>query len=141
MITLGVEYSETGEYRGSIISGDEDEKWPSYEDGDADFQLKRVIQIKEKDRDNLHYYCELFSLDLEEVPDHVYVVYAKYSTGDTFGRCNNCGKVLEVCLNFEEAKGKIKEYENKDSNDYSVPWNGYFECLDFIDAQLMHVYK
>lgn len=85
-----------------------------------------------------------------EVGDTVYVVYAVYSTGDSFHRAD--GEYLEV-LSFH--KNSAIAYKNKasaegprkDRHDMTIefdsgakvqrycPWDGYFESLDSVSVE------
>lgn len=68
-----------------------------------------------------------------------YVVYAEYTTGDTFG------SDFEACIvgvekDAETADALATEARNKTgfgelSNGFYVPWNGYFEHLDSIHVR------
>lgn len=69
--------------------------------------------------------------------DIVWLVWAQYSTGDSFG---SYGAQYELCAVFKNEIDANTEAERLQScNDYSVPWNGYFETLDFIKVQPMKV--
>lgn len=62
----------------------------------------------------------------------VYVVYAIWSTGDSFGHDENYGcEAMAVLPTREEADKEVARL--KEVKDYSVPWNGYFESLTTID--------
>lgn len=72
-----------------------------------------------------------------KVGDTAWLVWAQYSTGDSFGRD---GGQYELCGVFgSEAAAKAEEERLQKVNDYSVPWNGYFENLDFIKVQSFEV--
>lgn len=84
----------------------------------------------------------MYGADFEsdaEVGDKVYVVIAKYSTGDTFGHDGGQIDVMNVFKERYEADSLIAYLQSKKGNtysckfggkDYYIPWNGYFETLE-----------
>jgi hypothetical protein len=69
--------------------------------------------------------------------DIVWLVWAQYSTGDSFG---SYGGQYELCGAFASEADAGKEAARLTSvTDYSVPWNGYFESLDFIKVEPFEV--
>lgn len=85
-----------------------------------------------------------------EVGDTVYVVYAVYSTGDSFHRAD--GEYLEVLSfhknsaiaykNKESADGPRKdrhemtiEFDNGKKIKRYCPWDGYFESLNYVSVE------
>lgn len=81
------------------------------------------------------------------VGDVCYLVWAQYSTGDTFGRNGGQYELLEVLPTREEAEDRKKFYENLTDLESenvgqaigSVPWLGYFESLDFVEVKALVV--
>ena len=95
------------------------------------------------------------------VGDTVYVVAAVYSTGDTFG--HDHGQMLEVISvhknveiarknkkNLESAvrsgRGRFHDdsfveihFDNGKSLKRTVPWDGYFESLDYVTVEELSV--
>lgn len=62
----------------------------------------------------------------------VYVVYVRYSTGDSFGHTNGEWSIIDILDSMEHAN-KLKE--SIDSGEYErnnghAPWTGYFESLE-----------
>lgn len=92
--------------------------------------------------------------------DRVIVVYAIYSTGDSFGRAEGaCKEVIDVFKDINKASDCVraveKTYKSWDDHtekkvewiredgsegklDY-VPWNGYFESLDSVRSEIIEV--
>lgn len=73
-----------------------------------------------------------------KVGDVAYLVWAQYSTGDSFGRDGGQYTLLDVALTREEAEVAKKFYDEA-THDGSygakapyLPWFGYFESLDFV---------
>lgn len=64
--------------------------------------------------------------------DTIHLVYATYSTGDSFGRDGGKYELLEICLTREEAESRRVYYDT--SNDPSLPWNGHFESLEYVNV-------
>ena len=82
-------------------------------------------------------YDVLQASDIVAVGDKVWLVWAQYSTGDSFG-CD--GGRYELCGVFSDSAAADAEVSRLQSvDDYSVPWNGYFENLDFIKAEEFEV--
>lgn len=92
--------------------------------------------------------------------DSLIVVYAIYSTGDSFGHDERgCKEIIDVFKSPEKAADCVRAIEATQNgyNDYSeksaewiredgsqgkldyVPWNGYFESLDGVYAELLAV--
>lgn len=74
-----------------------------------------------------------------ELEPPFYVIYATYTTGDTFGS-NFDARIVGVCKEFAEATELMDEAENftgygELSNGFYVPWTGYFESLKSLDVE------
>lgn len=68
-----------------------------------------------------------------------FVVYATYTTGDTFGSDFEAA-IVGVVKSEDEARAlalEAKDYEGYGSlsNGFYVPWNGYFESLESIHIE------
>ncbi len=93
-----------------------------------------------------------------EAGDRVYVVYAVYSTGDTFHRAD--GEYLEVisfhksevtaarnvaALNVRRGRDSdfkmVVEYDSGAKVERHCPWDGYFESLDYVTCSAFTVSK
>lgn len=68
-----------------------------------------------------------------------WVVMAEWSTGDSFGCYSNSG--YECFGIFDSQFKALQEKERLEGDEsHSVPWNGYFDCLENItvhSAELM----
>jgi hypothetical protein len=65
--------------------------------------------------------------------DTIYLVWAQYSTGDSFG---SYGAQYELCAVFNNPDEAEKEKDRlENTSDYSVPWTGYFESLDSLNVE------
>lgn len=60
----------------------------------------------------------------------VFLVWAKYSTGDSFGHDGGQYELLEVHTDANTAHLRAEHFSKV--TDYSVPWTGYFEHLDYV---------
>lgn len=98
----------------------ESDRW-DYGDSDCDVD----ITVVESDHSNY----DGITTDLE-FP--FYAVYAKYYTGSTFGQ-EAAGQVFGAYAAKEEAEKAVEELKSDTS--YSVPWNGYFESLGYIEIE------
>lgn len=102
---------------------DPDDDWSrASTDGDVTI-LKAVLTNKEA-------FDSLPVPDTFEVGNKIFLVWAQYSTGDSFGSDGGQYELLAVYPTYEEAKQSKEHYEKV--TDFSVPWNGYFERLDGI---------
>lgn len=82
-----------------------------------------------------------------------YLLYATYTTGNSFGRESGLIDFILLTKTREEAESvmkmleSIKEHEFKspihikDDFKYCIPWFGYFESLDNIDIQTVRLVK
>ena len=98
---------------------------------------------------------------LESVPidfeynnrDEVYVIWAEYSTGDSFGMAS-CGstEVVHIFKNYDLALKAVEALKTKNCGlpvefesdsgkviTYCRPWIGYFESLDEIHLETAYV--
>ncbi|MCA9497314.1 MAG: hypothetical protein KC589_10315 [Nanoarchaeota archaeon] len=105
-----------------------------------------------------------FDLTIEgniEYGDILYLVYGKYETGDSFHRETGRIEFVDVFRDRQNAYGCKRELENhynkhkigiyeedhycqlKRENgtlyQYSIPWHGYFERLNFIEVNFIEV--
>ena len=84
---------------------------------------------------------ESYSPEWESVEgDYVSVVYALYTTGNSFGRGGLQGCILGVfpISQMEEAKSTLERAEKNPGDEY-FPWMGYFEELRGISLQIVRV--
>lgn len=100
-----------------------------------------------------YYGSETFDV---EPDDHgfVYVVIARYSTGDTFGNDDGHARVMDVFNEIEKAEkltevlegtvdqpsGNVSAFSATfEEREYYLPWVGYFERLERIEVQAVRV--
>lgn len=67
-----------------------------------------------------------------KIGDIVYVIVAVWSDGDSFGydRGSNA-EIFGVFSTYKEAEDCVTKLKKK--RGYDVPWNGYFESLDYLE--------
>lgn len=124
--------SQTG---GEIYKGYENLDWPSYEDTYIDWE---IVNLTKNDKDKLWSY-ELVTCDFDiKDSDYVYVVYVRYSTGNSFGSTSGCGHIVGVYKTLEEADKIYNQILNHEFSGYT-PWIGYFENLESVDYQQFKV--
>lgn len=86
------------------------------------------------------WYVSSIETDLKlKVADTVYIVWARYSTGSTFGSDQDF-VILDVFTDERQAHkvaSALEKNEKKESfqrrvagKNYYIPWDGYFECLE-----------
>lgn len=78
----------------------------------------------------------------------VFIVYADYDTGDTFGRDGNKIQILDIFEGFEQAielrqvaqlaDGHSLEFGDKR---YYIGWNGYFERLNSVNVDRVSLHN
>ena len=69
--------------------------------------------------------------------DIVYLVWAEYTSGNSFGSDGGNYELLEVLTNAGEAF-KRKDFYERD-NVSSYPWCGYFESLDGVSVTTLRL--
>ena len=67
------------------------------------------------------------------------LIYAEYSTGDTFGRTDGVWKILGIKNNLKEAEA-LEKYWLSDECKEHKPWEGYFEHLIGIEIKGISLY-
>jgi hypothetical protein len=67
-------------------------------------------------------------IDDVAIGDTIFLLWATYYTGDSFGSDGGNYELLEVCKTEDEAHERELFY--RCVTDYSVPWNGYFNGLE-----------
>lgn len=118
----------------------------------------RAVKVEDNAKTNEDYYGERESLTVEvdDDSDEVFVVYAVYSTGDTFG--NDSGQVQIADAFDDEATAweLYDEFKKFDSTGYGrndvvpfdfhfkdkqyyIPWAGYFEHLERLGVEPVRV--
>lgn len=81
-----------------------------------------------------------------------YLLYAVYSTGDSFGwDAGKCIEFIELYQSFEKAEenmdklncdqsSEVKiESETGEVYNFFIPWNGYFESLDHVGVEKVYM--
>lgn len=72
------------------------------------------------------------------VGDRVFLVYATYSFGDSFGHDENGG--LELCGFYQtQEEAEAEKLRLAAIDDHSVPWNGYFNHLNQLEVKEVQV--
>jgi hypothetical protein len=137
---------------------------------DADIQVTRRAERDEWDRDDTHTSWVVYGLAFSEYGDlHVsgpvqsgdgfHVIYAIYSTGDSFGH-DSCGQIEAIMAHrnrdiAEENARRLREPIPQKSNfgemtvnlltdegeevPYHRPWLGYFESLESLIVEELGV--
>lgn len=129
---------EWDEYTYVTREADPDDEW----DSDDKCTTWSVHGITLSDNDGSKALPADFSV---QAGDTVWVVYAVYSTADTFH--HHTGAYLEV-LSFHKNESKARrnaqaahntplkiEFDNEKVLERHCPWDGYFESLDYVDVK------
>lgn len=144
MTTLYVQ-SDTYEYT-DYNSYDSDDNW------DRPDSYQRLNGFKVFKDAPPYSYMSVFEVEGEvRAGDRVFVVYADYDTGDTFGRDYGRIDVLEVFINVDDARGLIEAAKSVEPDvdgridrsfsfhyngkEYYKSWAGYFESLNSLDYE------
>jgi hypothetical protein len=129
----------------------EDGPWSGYREDEYDFCVKQAF--KDSPQNITPYWEEVEFFGEEKVPCTVYVLYVKYSTGDTFSHSSGRGQIVAAYASSEDAI-RDKQYIEEDAgyaledrwNPPKKPrekkwtgyanWNGYFEHFEgaYIEA-------
>lgn len=81
----------------------------------------------------------------------LFILYANYDTGDSFGR--QCNKFEAVDIFQDRARAEAAQRALTDSPEgnasyvrdngttiqYSCPWHGYFECLNYLEVEEVRI--
>jgi len=68
--------------------------------------------------------------------DTIFLVIAVWSDGDSFGHDSGArSEIFGVYKTFTEARERESELENGSAKDPYLPWNGYFESLDYVTVE------
>lgn len=98
------------------------------------------------------YWDGIAKFDLEYDKDY-FLVYAIYSTGDSFSRHDGQFDVADLFETMDEAKEVKKILDGFDKNgegqtvqisegiNYHVPWWGYFEYLEYVEIEVVRRMK
>ena len=129
---LYIEYTES-EYGGEAI--DPEDRWTSYTDR---VRSVKFIRLHRNPPGNRFFYdsIELRNDKLSDL-DKLYLAVIRYSTGNTFGRCNGCWHIVGVAPTYDIAKAMIKEA--LESEDSYKPWEGYFEHYEDDEVHTLEV--
>lgn len=97
-------------------------KWCDRADEYITWSLKACFLSK----DDSPWFREVKEVDFEvKAGDEVYVVYVRYSTGDTFGCSHGAWYIVDVFNSYKEAIKSKKLIDSKKYIGY-CPWVGYF---------------
>lgn len=124
-MNLYVEY-ESSRTGGECLS---DEPYSDREPEYVDFSITKISDNKEL----VGHSREEHSVDFPTKKGMlVYVVYVRYTTGDTFGYTEGMWYIVKICKTDKEAikiKNAIENGKYKGPHGYN-PWDGYFEHLE-----------
>ena len=98
-------------------------------DSETDFQ---VIGVSCQNESDSPYYNLVEVQEDFADGDVAYVVVVRYDTGDTFGRSNNCGVVVDVCSTTKKANAVGDSCENG-KHEGSYRWTGYFDNFRSVE--------
>lgn len=121
----------------------------SWDRPDTVFDLEEVyVELAPEGAQHVGMFDEHFEVDGVGPGDTVHVVYAAYSTGDTFG--NDDGQITFMDIFTDEAKAErlaaalreVKDYDlSFEGTDYYIPFNGYFESLEGVKVMTLVIRK
>lgn len=117
---------------------DPEDSW-SRDSSDGEVSIKSAIKVPEDG-------YEVLAVEQDvAIGTVVYLVWAQYTTGDSFGSDGGQYELLEVHLNRDDAEKRRTYFENVThdgtygSTGAWLPWFGYFEHLDgvYVSAQVL----
>lgn len=122
--------------------GDPNDQWDR-DDTAADL---RVVGVQVADR-----YFDVALPAKYDPSKPLYLVWADYDTGDSFGRDCNRFEAVDIFqdqkransakLDLENGQGYTRKYTRDDGKkiDYHCPWEGYFESLNTIHVEEVRI--
>ena len=129
-------------YKEVTRESDPDDRWDR---DDTAFILTNIrVEPTDEDQGNSPYnvfgYSRVFDFSVPDDVTKVHLVFAEYSTGDTFGHEDGQIVVFEAFTEDYQANHlaqRLREATgysigNDHGEDYYVPWNGYFESLSEV---------
>lgn len=124
-----VNYKDEYVSGGETVAGQEGEPWPSHEDTIYHFEPTNATLS------NVSSYHEDLEVSLTEpLPNALWIVYVRYSTGNTFGRSLGHGSIEGAFVTHDEAKARATEIEKGGPSIKGyTPWDGYFERLESVE--------
>lgn len=87
------------------------------------------------------------ALPQEYVPGPLYLLYANFDTGDSFGRQRNKFEAVDIFQDRARAEAAQRALTNSEEGNasyvrddgstiqYSCPWHGYFESLNYLELE------
>ncbi len=137
-------YKETSS-GGGIVAGQENNSFPDHND---EYLEQEYIALYKGTQEEEIYPCELINTNLKiSIGDIVYLVIARYKTGDTFGNSFGHAAVMDVCIDVESAKEVAKTIEEsaKAKKGWRAwqypPWGGYFDRLEDVEIHRFAVQR
>ena len=91
------------------------------------------------------------ALPQEYVPGPLYLLYANYDTGDSFGRQRNRFEAVDIFQDRARAEAAQRALTNSEEGNasyvrdngttiqYSCPWHGYFESLNYLELEEVRI--
>lgn len=117
---------EVDDYRWVTHEADTEDKWDRGST-DADVSICSATVVPKDGYDTLA------APEGIKEGDMIFLVWARYGTGDSFGSDGGQYELLEVCKSAEDAQDRKQHYLSV--KDFSVPWSGYFEWLQEINIE------
>lgn len=119
----------------------DDDEWDNGETA-ADISIQGVEFAE-------HYFD--VALPQEYVPGPLYLLYANYDTGDSFGRQRNRFEAVDIFQDRARAEAAQRALTDSEEGNasyvrddgttiqYSCPWHGYFECLNYLEVEEVRI--
>lgn len=91
------------------------------------------------------------ALPQEYIPGPLYLLHANYDTGNSFGRQRNRFEAVDIFQDRARAEEALRALTNSEEDNasyvrdngttiqYSCPWHGYFECLNYLEVEEVRI--
>jgi hypothetical protein len=140
---LIVHYEQRYESGGQICEGEEGDTWPNREDEYNSFTvLSAGRRVRDPYHDGLSQPAVGFPLDKPFSSNRCYIVWVRYSTGDTFGSSHGHGSIAGAYLSRAEAEVCALAIKNKTApfDGWRDDWCGYFESIEEVVIDYVPLY-
>jgi hypothetical protein len=104
---------------------DESDPW-SRDSYSGDCWLNNVSIVSTDEYDTIE------TLEDYAIGDEVFIVWAVYTTGDSFGTDGGNYELISAHKTYEDAE-KSAQIADSENSPFSRPWCGYFESLDSMN--------
>jgi len=131
-------YEET-RHGGGVCPGQEDSDWPDYED--EYIEIEPVCLLKGSEPLGRFYGgADAVELEGDENSSFGWVVYVRYSDGDTFSWTGGYTETIKAFDNNKSAEALAQSVRDGGSGGLGYkPWEGYFSGLQSVEVRKLAI--